>query len=192
MTRATFWWVRHGPTHAKTLVGWTDAPADLSDRAALARLTAFLPADAPVVSSDLARARATADAIAGRRRRLPDDPALRELHFGTWENRLAQELMAECPDALMEFWNRPGPTRPPGGEGWDDLALRVGAAADALALGGGDIIVVAHMGVILTQIGRALGLAPRAAMAHRIDNLSVTRIEFEADAWRAGPINHRP
>ena len=30
MTR--FWLVRHGPTHAKTMVGWTDLPADLSAR----------------------------------------------------------------------------------------------------------------------------------------------------------------
>ena len=36
MTR--LWWVRHGPTHAKAMVGWRDLPADLSDTAALARL----------------------------------------------------------------------------------------------------------------------------------------------------------
>ena len=60
----TLWWVRHGPTHAKTMVGWTDLPADLSDRAQLDRLRAYLP-DAPVVCSDLLRARQTADAVAG-------------------------------------------------------------------------------------------------------------------------------
>lgn len=43
MTAARLWWVRHGPTHAKTFIGWTDRPADLSDTAALARLAAFLP-----------------------------------------------------------------------------------------------------------------------------------------------------
>jgi broad specificity phosphatase PhoE len=37
------WLVRHGPTHAKGMVGWTDLPADLSDGAALARLNAHLP-----------------------------------------------------------------------------------------------------------------------------------------------------
>ena len=35
--------VRHGPTHAKTMVGWSDLPADLSDTAALARLSDHLP-----------------------------------------------------------------------------------------------------------------------------------------------------
>ncbi|HHL22744.1 MAG TPA: histidine phosphatase family protein, partial [Aliiroseovarius sp.] len=27
----SWWWLRHGPTHAKGLVGWSDVPADLSD-----------------------------------------------------------------------------------------------------------------------------------------------------------------
>ncbi|MEO0677999.1 MAG: histidine phosphatase family protein, partial [Pseudomonadota bacterium] len=44
----TFWWVRHGPTHEKAFTGWRDVPADLSDTAALQRLSAFLPSDAPI------------------------------------------------------------------------------------------------------------------------------------------------
>jgi alpha-ribazole phosphatase len=80
-----FFWVRHGPTHARAMVGWTDLPADLSDTAQLARLSAHLPQDALVVSSDLIRAHDTATAIQGGRLRLPDDPSLREIHFGDWE-----------------------------------------------------------------------------------------------------------
>ncbi|MFT7136552.1 MAG: alpha-ribazole phosphatase, partial [Akkermansiaceae bacterium] len=49
----TWHWVRHGPTHEKTLVGWRDVPADLSDHAQIARLNAHLPRDAILVSSDL-------------------------------------------------------------------------------------------------------------------------------------------
>ncbi|MEY8841169.1 histidine phosphatase family protein, partial [Cribrihabitans sp. XS_ASV171] len=37
MTRLHF--VRHGPTHAKGMVGWSDLPADLSDTALLDRLS---------------------------------------------------------------------------------------------------------------------------------------------------------
>lgn len=192
MTAARLWWVRHGPTHAKTFIGWTDRPADLSDTAALTRLAAFLPGGAPVVSSDLIRARATADAIAAGRPRLPDLPALREMNFGRWEDRHADELLAEEPERVMGFWDGPGDVCAPDGECWNDLALRVGAAADLLAAPGGDVIVVAHMGAILTQIGRALVLGPKAAMAHRIDNLSVTRIDLAAGGWQVGPINHLP
>lgn len=31
MTR--IFWIRHGPTHANGMVGWSDLPADLSDSA---------------------------------------------------------------------------------------------------------------------------------------------------------------
>ena len=59
----TWHWVRHGPTHEKTFVGWRDVPADLSDHAQIARLDAHLPKEALMVSSDLIRCVATADAI---------------------------------------------------------------------------------------------------------------------------------
>ncbi|MEJ1993014.1 MAG: phosphoglycerate mutase family protein, partial [Maritimibacter sp.] len=61
MSRITL--VRHGPTHQKNFVGWRDVPADLSDTAALARLSAALPDSAALISSDLIRAIATADAV---------------------------------------------------------------------------------------------------------------------------------
>ena len=121
MTR--FWLVRHGPTHAKAMVGWTDLAADLSDTGAIARLCAHLPPQAPVISSDLVRAVATADAL-GPRPRLPHDPALREIHFGQWEMRGFAEVEAEEPALIRAYWDSPGDTCPPGGESWNDLATR--------------------------------------------------------------------
>ncbi len=187
--------VRHGPTHAKGMVGWTDLPADLSDAAAIARLSAFLPADAPVVSSDLARARATADAIAAARPRLPDEPGLRELHFGEWEMRRYAEVEAETPELLRRFYEEPGPVRAPGGESWDDLAARVNKTLDRLLASrrGGALVAVAHFGVILTQIARASGIVAREAFAHRIEPLSVTVLESEGVArWKLLRVNHIP
>lgn len=192
MTR--FWWVRHGPTHAKTMVGWTDLPADLSDIEALARLSAHLPTDALVISSDLMRAVATADAIQGNRTRLPHDPDLREIHFGTWEQRGFAEIEAESPDHIRAFWDMPGDVRPPQGESWNDLSARVDAAIDRLlaAYQGREIVVTAHFGSILAALQRAEGLSPEAALTHRIDNLSVTCLSFERFGWRSHAINHKP
>ncbi len=187
----TVWWVRHGPTHRKDLVGWTDAPADLSDTAALARLSAFLP-DAPVVSSDLTRAVATADAIQAARARLPHAAGLRELNFGQWESRSAEDLQAEDPEAAAAYWTNPAEVRPPGGENLVDLAERVNATIDALVTPGQDLIAVAHFGVILTQIHRALGGPVRDVLAQRVDNLSVTEIRLGPGGWDAGRINHLP
>ena len=188
MTR--FWLVRHGPTHARTMVGWTDLPADLSDTAALARLVAHLPPDAPVISSDLSRAITTADAL-GPRMRLAHDPDLREMHFGVWEQRGFAEIEAESPDLIRAFWDDPGDVRPPGGESWNDLSSRTWAALDRLGGLGPDIIVVAHFGSILATLQRAEGLSPKAAFAHRIDNLSVTSLTF-GPPGKAFSINHRP
>lgn len=186
----TIWWVRHGPTHAKTMVGWTDLPADLTDKARLSRLREHLP-DAPVISSDLLRARQTADAVAGTRPRFAAMPDLREIHFGAWENRLWRDIDAEDPDRIRAFWDEPGVIRAPDGEGWNDLCARVNGAVDALH-GLGQVVAVAHFGVILTQVQRALGVTAKECFAQTIDNLSVTCLRFDGQRWQADTINHCP
>jgi broad specificity phosphatase PhoE len=185
-------WVRHGPTHATGMVGWSDLPADLGDTARLARLAAHLPGDALVISSDLSRARATADAIAGPRARLPDDADLRELHFGDWELQAFDTIPDQ--DRLRAFWDTPGDVRPPGGESWHEISARVGRAVARLraAHPGRDIVAVAHMGAILTQVQAALGITAFEAFGHRIDPLSVTELHWQDDRWQARGINQCP
>ncbi|MGX9351203.1 histidine phosphatase family protein [Shimia sp. W99] len=190
----TLYLVRHGPTHAKSMVGWSDLPADLSDTAAIARLCEFLPSDATVISSDLSRASATADAIQQDRPRLPHDPDLREIHFGDWELKTFHEIEAADPHRIRAYWENPGDVRPPGGESWNETSARVDAAIDRLiaAHQGRNLIAVAHFGVILTQIQRADQLTASEAFSHRIDNLSVTSISIRPDGWTLGHINHIP
>jgi broad specificity phosphatase PhoE len=191
MTR--LWLVRHGPTHAKAMVGWTDLPADLSDTAQIARLHAHLPAGAVLQSSDLIRATATADALAQGRHRLPHDPALREIHFGAWEQRSFAEIDAEAPDHIRAFWETPGDVAAPDGESWNDLRARIGAAITALTqTHQGDIIVVAHFGAILAAVQHATGISTAEALSHKIDNLSVTRLDLGPSGWTLRQINHLP
>ena len=171
------------------MVGWSDLPADLSDTAAIARLRNHLP-KAPVVSSDLLRATATADVLSPAHR-LPHDPALREMHFGAWELRTFTDVEAEDPQTIRSFWEQPGHVAPPGGESWNALRARVDGAIDGY-LNHDDLIVVAHFGVILTQVQRALGIGAYAAFGHKVDNLSVTELTYESGQWHVGKINHRP
>jgi broad specificity phosphatase PhoE len=191
MTR--LWLVRHGPTHAKSMIGWTDLPADLSDAAQIARLHAHLPAGAVLQSSDLIRATATADALAQGRHRLQHDPALREIHFGAWEQRSFAEIDAEAPDHIRAFWETPGDVAAPDGESWNDLRARIGAAITALTqTHQGDIIVVAHFGAILAAVQHATGISTAEALSHKIDNLSVTRLDLGPSGWMLHQINHLP
>lgn len=192
----TVWhWVRHGPTHAKSFVGWRDVPADLSDTRQIARLRAHLPTDAVLVSSDLARARDTAHALqADSHHRLPHDPHLREIHFGIWDGMHFEDIAARDPDLSRNFWENPGTVTAPGGESWDSAAARVQGAVARIstAYPGRDIIAVAHFGVILTQVQRALQISAYETLAHRINNFSVTKIDWTCEADPVPYINHLP
>jgi broad specificity phosphatase PhoE len=175
---STLWWVRHGPSHQKVFTGWRDVPADLSDRAALDRLDALLPPGAVLVSSDLVRAATTADALCRGRTRLPHHPGLREFDFGDWDGLGFAAVAESHPDLSRRYWEAPGDVAPPGGESWNRAAARVQGAVAALCAAhpGRDIVLVAHLGVILTQVQAATGLAPAATLAQEIAPLSLTRI----------------
>lgn len=190
MSARDWYWVRHGPTHAKAMIGWTDLPADLSDTAKLARLEGLLPMGGIVVSSDLSRAATTADAIQASRTRLPHIAALREMQFGAWEGLTHSEAEALDRDRIFAFWDQPGDTSPPNGESWNALRARVDAAVEALdaSTPPGPIIAVAHFGVILTQLQRVLEIGAREVFAQKIDNLSLTQIS----GGQAVRINHIP
>ncbi|OWU83355.1 phosphoglycerate mutase [Oceanicola sp. 22II-s10i] len=189
-----FFWVRHGPTHYKGLVGWSDLPADLSDTDQVGRLSHYLPSDALVISSDLVRSVTTADAIAGTRQRLPHDPDLREMNFGEWELKRSPEVSQTHPELSRAFWSEPGHHAAPGGESWFDMTARTGRAVDRLmqAHRGRDVVVVAHFGVILARVADHTGKLPKQVLGQKIDNLSVTELTFDGTGWEVGAINHCP
>jgi broad specificity phosphatase PhoE len=132
--------VRHGQSTGNiggTLMGQSDHPltplGEQQARAAAARLAAFGPM--PVYSSDLPRARATAERIvAGREaaeatdaQQVILDPRLREISLGDYEGRPWQEFEADT--ALTEaFTIDPYRTALPNGESLEHLEARVHAA----------------------------------------------------------------
>ncbi|MEP3944545.1 histidine phosphatase family protein [Ascidiaceihabitans sp.] len=188
----TWHWVRHGPTHQKTFVGWRDVPADLSDTDQLKRVCDALPEDALVISSDLTRCIDTADAMAANRQRLPHAAGLRELHFGSWDGVHFSDISDRHPTLSRTYWETPGDATPPGGESWNDAAHRVHTAVQHIAHQnpGRHIIAVAHFGAILTQVQQAMGISAQQVLGHKIDNLSVTTIDWTRTADRVTRINH--
>lgn len=187
-------WVRHGPTHQKAFTGWRDVPADLTDLAHVARVNAALPRDGLVVSSDLLRARQTADALAGGREILPSERSLREFDFGDWDGLHFSEVAERDPELSRRYWEEPGDLAPPGGESWNAVARRVSDAVDTLCAAhpDRDLILVAHFGVILVAIARAAACPAVDALGHTIDPLSITRMSRDGDGWSLEAINHHP
>ncbi len=190
----SWWWVRHGPTHEKSFVGWRDVPADLSDKAAIGRLRAYLPTSAKLVSSDLSRAITTADAVAeNTHERLTHAPALREFNFGAWDGMGFDAVARRDPALSREFWENPGDISAPEGESWNDVSARASLWVDRLNKSAPrHVIAVAHFGTILTQVQRALSVSAFETLAYTIDNLSVTRLDWDGRSWSVGDINHHP
>ena len=192
----TWHWVRHGPTHEKSFVGWRDVPADLTDTALIYRVRKHLPRQALVVSSDLIRSVHTADAlISAEHSRLPHAPDLREINFGIWDGMRFDAVAARDPELSLSFWEQPGDISAPDGESWNQTAARVDAVVDRLnaAHPNTHIIAVAHFGVILTQVQRALGISAYEAMSHKIDNISITTLHHHGgERWKVEAINHLP
>ncbi|MCA0042692.1 histidine phosphatase family protein [Celeribacter litoreus] len=184
------WLIRHGPTHAKSFVGWTDLPADLSDHAAIARLEGALPI-VPVISSDLTRAIDTASAVQANRPRLAHDHRLREINFGDWEGLEWPAIEANHSDLARAVFETPGDTAPPNGESWNAFSARVHESVLTLK---GETVIVAHMGVILALLQKALGVSAYEAMSHKIDPLSCTIIECPGGVSGHGSVaqlNHK-
>ncbi len=205
-----WWWVRHAPVppevHGGRIYGAADVPCDCSDSEAFAGLARRLPSGAVWVVSSLARTRQTAAAIAAAGLDGPADPetvaAFAEQDFGGWQDRSWADLHAAADPAMVDFWRVPALTRAPGGESFADVIIRAAPAVEQLTArhAGRDVIAVAHGGTIRAVLAHALRLAPEQALAFRVDNLSVTRIDHipggslggRGPAWRVGAVNVPP
>src|SRR5947209_9607942 len=125
--------VRHGETEwnrDQRVQGHLDVA--LSERGIeqaqrLARWLTGEPIDA-LYSSDLQRARVTAEILAGGRLPVRLEPRLREGRFGVFEGLTAAEITSAYPEEYRAWREDAVRHRPPGGETLEDLQLRCVAA----------------------------------------------------------------
>jgi broad specificity phosphatase PhoE len=151
--------VRHGESTYNAegrLQGQADPPLTPRGRAEAEALAQVLDGVAPAraIASDLVRARETA-ALLGHPD-APTDPRLREIDVGEWSGR----PISDFPSGSEPSW-RGGPLVPPGGEAWEELVARVGAALDDLLAAGGPWLVVAHGGVVRAAVTYLTGADAR-------------------------------
>jgi broad specificity phosphatase PhoE len=151
--------VRHAPTgwnDERRRQGWADEPlTDAARRAARAWADRSPASFSTVVSSDLQRARETAQIIAAALA-LADVQAmgcLREQHQGAWTGLTKEQIKLRWPERYRER-----PRRPVDGEPAETVLERVLAALGQIATvhAGGCVLMVTHSGVFQT-LERAAG-----------------------------------
>jgi broad specificity phosphatase PhoE len=180
------WLVRHGQTDWNLqgrYQGQADPPLNETGLAQADRAAEVLAGGryAAVYSSDLERARVTAEAI-GRRLGMAVriDPRLREINQGAWEGLLVTEIQERYPvEWEVRQRDRLNFRAPGGGESVQDVAARIWAAVDDLAARHPheSLILVSHGLALATILCRVQGLPlahareliPDNAQAHRVD-----------------------
>jgi broad specificity phosphatase PhoE len=170
--------VRHGESTWNAQSRWqghADAPlSPFGERQAedAAERVAEIATIATVWTSDLARARRTAEIIAARLGvdEVRADPRLRERDVGSWSGLTRDEIEERWPGYLAAGRS------PPDFEGDDEVLTRVRAGLAAAVDGSdpGDVLVVTHGGVIRT-VERSLGAAPE-----RLPNLAGRWLQADA------------
>ena len=205
---AVLWLVRHGESmgnvadaqaHAtgagRLQLDVRDPDVELSETGraqarALGRSLAGLPAHerpTAVLSSPFTRARHTAElAVAALHVLVRLDERLRERDFGAFDGMTGAGIREQFPEEarrrqlLGKFYYRP-----PGGESWADVALRIRSllSTEATALDGERVLVVAHQAVIMVCRYVLEGLDEQELMElderEQIANASLTR--YDAD-----------
>jgi ribonuclease H / adenosylcobalamin/alpha-ribazole phosphatase len=181
--------LRHGETALSTerrFAGRGDIPLTEAGRAQAAAAAARLAARGGIdliVTSPLARARATAEAVAtATGAPLVADDDLAETDFGKWEGLTFAEASERWPGEASA-WLGSADVAPPGGESFATVGQRVNAALDRLLASHQfrTMLLVSHVTPIKTLVCRAM-LAPPAAMFRlHLDVASLCEVAWFAD-----------
>jgi probable phosphoglycerate mutase len=216
------WIVRHGQSAGNVARDAADAAGlpriDIADRdmdvplsdlghqqaRALGRWFAAMPQDqrpCTIMSSPYRRAVETSQAVRDAGGLLkPDlkfcvDERLREKEFGVLDRLTRHGIEQQFPDQaefrrlLGKFYHRP-----PGGESWCDVILRLRSVLDSLSLhhGGDRVLIVAHQVVVLCMRYLLEGLSEEQILAIDRDadiaNCGVTEYRFDPESGASGEL----
>ncbi|MBM3388817.1 MAG: histidine phosphatase family protein [Betaproteobacteria bacterium] len=176
--------IRHGETDWNTqtrIQGHTDIGLNPHGRWQAQRLAAALADEglSMVYTSDLQRARATAQAVADTSGvPLAVTPTLRERAFGTFEGRTFAEIESQWPEHARRWRRRDPSFCPPGGEALQDFFERSVQAVHTLAAQhqGQTVAMVAHGGVLDCLYRAATGQALDAPRTWAMANAGINRL----------------
>lgn len=186
--------VRHGETiwnEAGRQQGHLDSPLNamglrqaeaIAERLAGEQITTLY-------SSDLGRARATAEIIAGRTgHRVQTDARFRERHLGIFQGLTMAEVVKKYPEAYARFRSDdPDYAIPQGESVRERYQQHVAAAADIAARHAGErVVIVGHGGVLSSLFRHTLSIPLAASRAFKLFNASFNTFFVEEGAWMLG------
>ncbi|MBS7526405.1 alpha-ribazole phosphatase [Fusibacter paucivorans] len=182
--------VRHGQTHAnaqKRFAGHWDVALTEKGEAQAAEVAEKLKdvCFAKAVSSDLQRARITAETILKNQPELAlaINPEFREMNFGSWEEKTFVEIGEAEPLLLKQWFDDYKAFEVPQGESVQALYNRVVAAYEAYIADGDkeahvNYLIVAHGGVIQSLLSYLCYGDLSGYWRFKIDNCKVNCIEY--------------
>ncbi|MCW2567109.1 MAG: histidine phosphatase family protein [Mycobacterium sp.] len=186
MSRILLW--RHGLTGYNAegrIQGQFDAPlADEGLRQA-EKAAELLAALAPtrIVSSDLSRARRTAEVLGARTGlSVEPDTRLRERHFGEWQGRTHAELATHDAERY-DAWRNGRHVAVPGSESTTECGVRTAAALTEIASGEGPIVVVSHGGSIRYGLEEFLGAPGLSRVLRGLENCHWADVRPRGGRW---------
>ena len=178
--------VRHAETSCNVegrFTGQTDSPLSLLGEQQILLLGKYLATEQldVIVSSDLQRARTTAQAIARHHGlAVQEDADLREISLGTWEGRMFSEVY-ECEADLVALWKAdPLTYAPQGGETLVQLHERIVRALERWYTRFPDatVVWVTHGSFIGVLICHMLNIDIQRRGQFRRNNASISEFVF--------------
>lgn len=188
----TIYWLRHGQSLGnleRRFLGHTDLPLTDHGRRQADAAADYLASRGidRIYSSDLLRARQTAEPLAERLGLTVHTlDSLREIDAGLWEGQTFTEILCRWGEDYHLFRADIGISTPTGGESTQHAADRVFAAATALAEkeAGHTLLVTSHAAVTCMFTARVLGLAPAEVKRLRLpSNASLSVFEHDGAAF---------
>lgn len=184
-----FWLVRHGQTDWNRTGRWQGQASFAPGLNETGRTQVLAMGDevrdanlSAVYSSDLPRARQTAELIANPLG-LPItlEPRLREIDLGVWEGMRLDEIETKYSRELDERARDAFHARAPKGESLQDVAQRVLSAMDDIARKhpGESVLIVSHGISLAVIICRAEGFPTEDVYQHIPDNAQPYRIQWQ-------------
>ncbi|HAZ61968.1 MAG TPA: histidine phosphatase family protein [Gammaproteobacteria bacterium] len=192
--------VRHGETDwnvSHRIQGQTDTPLNGNGLEQARMAARFLKAFAfhAAYSSDLERARATAERILnGRGLELQTDARLRERCYGLFQTLLYSEAEAQYPEVYARYRSRNPDCDLNGGESLRTLATRVQECLAQIATNhpGQQVLIVTHGGVLDVVYRLATGLPLEAPRDFLISNAAVSVVRGDGQVWQLERWNDTP